>query len=133
MKNGAITAVAVIVLVLVIFIYKSTGPNVDTVIRSFVKDINNTLFQLEAYKDISSAKSYRDGKNTGIVIDYTFSTKVDKGEVKPEKAKENLIKMLRHQKDIENIAALGIYFIVNYKDVEGTDLITVRINPEDYK
>lgn len=133
MKNGVISAVAVIVLGLVIFIYKSTGPNVDSVINTFVKDINIALYQLESYKDISSAKCFRDGKNSGIIIEYTFSTKVDKSKINSAKAKENLIKKLRHQKDIEDVAKLGIYFLVRYKDVEGTELVSVKINPEEYK
>lgn len=133
MKNGVIAAVAAIVLILAVFIIKSTGPNADTVINTFVKDINITLYQLEAYKDISSAKCYRDGGNSGIVIEYTFSSKVDKSKVNSAKAKENLIKKLRHQKDIEDVADMGIYFLVKYKDVEGTELLSVKINSDEYR
>ncbi len=119
-------------ILMVIFLVKNREPDPERFMKALIGDINDSLYQLQIYDHISSSKAYRDGASKGIIIEYIFSEKIDPKKVKTEIAKQNLVKLLRAQKDIAEIAKLGIYFNVIYKDIDKVELVNIKILPEDY-
>lgn len=130
--KGIITVVSAILIIIILFIGKYMFPNIDGVIQGLVKDINATFVQVKADADIMDARSYRDGKTKGIVLEYRFSKRASERKFDPEEIKKSLIKELKSQ-GVEDIVELGIFFIVIYKNYKDQEIFKVIISGDDLK
>ena len=91
--KAVIAIVAVLLIAILLFVGKYIFPDIDGTINAIVKNSNDAFTQLNN-PEVIDARSYRDGKNNGVVLEYTFSKK---------KSEEKIDAVLRKQKLIENL------------------------------
>ncbi|MCM8539547.1 MAG: hypothetical protein NE328_04680 [Lentisphaeraceae bacterium] len=127
--KAVIAIVAVLLIAILLFVGKYIFPDIDGTINAIVKNSNDAFTQLNN-PEVIDARSYRDGKNNGVVLEYTFSKKKSEEKIDAVLRKQKLIENLKKQ-DLEKILSHGIYFKVIYKNYKSRDLLQIKISAED--
>lgn len=127
--KSIIVIMAVILVLILLFIGKYIFPDIDGTIKAIVKNSNDAFTQLNS-PEIIEARSYRDGNENGVVLEYTFSKKKSAEQIDPEVRKKELIENLKKQ-DLQKILQHGIYFKIIYKNYKSRELVQIKITAED--
>ena len=127
--KGAIAVVAVLLVLILLFVGKYMFPDIDGTIKAIVKNSNDAFTQLNS-QDIIDARSYRDGKANGVVLEYTYSKRKSAETIDPVARKAKLVADLKRE-GLDKALSYGIYFKIIYKNYKSRDILQIKISAED--